>query len=107
MLLNYVPRANESTDSAEGFLACFVIIFNRHPQPSEAEARPDWVLDNFLSVLPLNQVILHIKPFLHLGPGPTYPKRWNRVTCIGTGNKSITTEVVVILFFPGSLRLIQ
>jgi hypothetical protein len=29
------------------------------------------------------------------------------VACIGTGDKTITTEVVVILFFPRGLRLIQ
>jgi hypothetical protein len=29
------------------------------------------------------------------------------VACIGVSNKSITTEVVVVLFFASSLRLIQ
>jgi hypothetical protein len=29
------------------------------------------------------------------------------VACIGASNKSITTEVVVVLFFASSLRLIQ
>jgi hypothetical protein len=107
VLLDYVSCANESTDIAESLLTRFGITFNRHPQPLKAEARPDGTLDNILNVLPLNQIVLDIKPFLHPGPMPSFPKCWNRVACIGMSNKSITAEVVVILFFDSSLRLVQ
>jgi hypothetical protein len=107
VLLDYVSCANESTDIAESLLTRFGIIFNCYPRPSKAEARPYGTLDNLLNVLPLNQIILDMKRFLHLGPRPSFPECWNRVACIGTSNKSITTEVVVILFFASSLRLVQ
>jgi hypothetical protein len=107
MLLDYVSCANESIDVAESLLTCFDIIFNRHPRPPKAEVRPDGMLDNLPNILPLNQIVLDIKPFLHIGPMPPFLKCWNRVACIGTSNKSITTEVVVILFFASSLRLVQ
>jgi hypothetical protein len=58
-------------------------------------------------VLPFNQIILNIKPFLHPRPGPPFPKCWNRVACIRTSNESITTEVVVILLFASGLHLVQ
>jgi hypothetical protein len=72
-----------------------------------AEARPDGALDNPLYVFPFNQIIFDIKSFFHPGPRPPFPKCWNWIACIRTSNESITTEVVVILLFAGSLRLIQ
>jgi hypothetical protein len=107
VLLDYISCANESTDIAKSLLACFSITFNSHLRPLKAEARPDGALDNFLNVLPLSQIILNIKPFLHLGPGPSFPVCWNRVACIRASHESITTKVVVILLFVGGLRLVQ
>jgi hypothetical protein len=69
--------------------------------------RLDGALDNPLYVLPFNQIILNIKTFLHPGPGPPFPKCWNRVACIRMSNESITTEVVVILLFASDLRRVQ
>jgi hypothetical protein len=63
--------------------------------------------NNLLDVFPRYQVVLHIKPFFHPISRPYFPKCWHGVACVGTGNKSVTTEVVVILFFPRGLRLIQ
>jgi hypothetical protein len=77
VLLNQVSCANEGTNIIEGILACFGIIPKRGSWPSEAEARPDRALDNPLYVLPFYQIILNIKSFLHLGPGPPFPKCWN------------------------------
>jgi hypothetical protein len=66
-----------------------------------------WAHDNLFNVLPRCQVILHIKPYFHPISGPSLPKCWHWVTGVGTGDKPITTEVVMILFFPHGLRLIQ
>jgi hypothetical protein len=74
VLLDYVSCANESTDIAESLLTRFGIIFKCYPRPSKAEARPDGTLDNLLNALPLNQIILDIKPFLHPGPRPSFSK---------------------------------
>jgi hypothetical protein len=107
VLLDQVSCANESTGIAESLLTCFGIIINRHGRPSKAEARPDGVLDDPLDVFPFNQIILNIKPLLHPGPRPPFPKCWNRVACIRASNESITTEIVVILLFASRLRLVQ
>jgi hypothetical protein len=107
VLLDYISYANESTNIAKGLLASFDVTFNSHFRPSEAEARPDGALDNFLDILPFNQIIFNIKSFLHPGPGPSFPVCWHRVACIRAGNESVTTKVVVILFFDDGLCLIQ
>jgi hypothetical protein len=75
--------------------------------PSEAEARPDGSLDDFFNVFPCLQIIFNVKPLSHPGSRPSFPECWHRVACIGASNKSITTKVVVVLFFTNSLRLIQ
>jgi hypothetical protein len=107
VLLNYIFCANEGTNIAKGLLACLDITFNSHLRPSEAEARPDGALDDFLDILSFNQIIFNIKPLLHLGPGPSFPVCWHLVAYIRASNESITTEVVVVLFLTGSLRLVQ
>jgi hypothetical protein len=107
VLLDYTFCANESTNIVKGLLACFDVTFNSHLWPSEAEARPDGALDNFLNIFSFNQIIFNIKPFLHPGPGPSFPVCCHRVACIRASNESVTTEVVVILFFAGGLRLVQ
>jgi hypothetical protein len=104
--LDYISCANEGTNIAKGLLACFDVTFNSHLQPSEAEARLDGALDDFLDILPFNQIIFNINPLLHLGPGPSFPVCWHRVACIRASNESVTTEVVVVLFLTGSLRLV-
>jgi hypothetical protein len=80
--------------------------FNSDFRPSKAEARPDGALDNFLDVFPFNQIIFNIKLLLHSGPGPPFPVCWHRVTCIKAGNEPVATEVVVVLLFVSSLRLV-
>jgi hypothetical protein len=75
--------------------------------PPNAEARLYRPLNNPLNVLPFNQVILHIEPLLHLGPQPPLPKCRNWVVCLGTRHEAVTTEVVVILFLSGSIRLVR
>jgi hypothetical protein len=107
VLLNDIPCANESTNIYKSLLTCFDVIFNSHLRPLEAEARPDGALDNFLNILPFNQIIFNVKPFLHPGPGPSFPVCWHWVACIRVSNEFVTTEVVVILFFAGGLRLVQ
>jgi hypothetical protein len=104
MLLNQVSRANEGTYIIESLLACFGIILECNSRPSEAEARPNGALNNALYIFPFNQIIFDIKPFLHPGPRPPFLKYWNRITYIGTRNKAIATEVVVILLFTSGLR---
>jgi hypothetical protein len=69
VLLDYISCANESTNIAKGLLACFNVTFNSHLQPSEAEARPDGALDNFLNILSFNQII-----FLHKTIFPSRPR---------------------------------
>jgi hypothetical protein len=64
-------------------------------------------LDNPIYVFPFNHIIFYIKPFLHLGPGPPFPKCRNMITCFEVRNEAITTEVVVILLFTSGLRLVQ
>jgi hypothetical protein len=65
------------------------------------------MLDNPLDVFPLNQIILHIEPFLHLGSRPSLAECWNYVSYLRAGYEAIATKVVVILFFSGGLRLIR
>jgi hypothetical protein len=107
VFLNQVSYANEGTNIIESLLARFGIVLERSSRPSEAEARLDGALDNPLYVFPFNQIVLDIKPFLHLGPRPPFPKCWDGITYIGTRNEAITTEVVVILLFASGLRLVQ
>jgi hypothetical protein len=106
VLLDYISCANEGTNIAKGLLTCFDVTFNSHLRSSEAEARPNGALDDFLYILPLNQIVFNIKPLLHPGPGPSFPVCWHWLACIRTSNESVTTEVVVVLFFVGSLRLV-
>ena len=54
VLLDYIPCANEGTNIAKGLLTCFNFAVNFHLRPSEAEARPDGALDNFLDVFSFN-----------------------------------------------------
>jgi hypothetical protein len=67
VLLNQVSCANKSAHSVETPLACFYIILKSSGRPSDAEARANGALDNPFYIFPLNQVILHIKPFFHPG----------------------------------------
>jgi hypothetical protein len=78
----------------------------RQFQPSEAEAGPNGAHNNFLNIFSRLQVILHVKPFLYLGPGPPFPVCWHRIACVGAGDKSITAKIVMILFFAHGLRLV-
>jgi hypothetical protein len=64
-------------------------------------------LDDFPNVFSFNQIIFDIKPFFHPGPKPSLSECGNWMACVGSGNESVTTEVVVILLFPGGLRLVQ
>jgi hypothetical protein len=52
VLLNQIPHANEGAHNTKGLLTLFNVAINIHIQPSEAEAGPDGVLDNFLDILP-------------------------------------------------------
>jgi hypothetical protein len=63
--------------------------------------------NDFLNIFPCLQIILHVKPFLHPSSGPPLPECWHRVACMGASDKSITTKVVMILFFAHGLCLIQ
>jgi hypothetical protein len=106
MLLNQIPCTNEEADSTKCFLASFRSIINFNLRPSEAEAGPNGVHNHFFNIFSCLQVILHVKPFLHPSFGPPFPECWHRVACVGVSDKSITTKVVMILFFSHGLRLI-
>jgi hypothetical protein len=55
----------------------------------------------------LSQIVLYIEPLLHSGSWPSLGKRWNWIAYFRTGYEAITTEIVVVLFFSNSLRLIR
>jgi hypothetical protein len=73
----------------------------------EAEAGPNGAHDDRFNVFSCLQIIFHIKPFFHPGPGPSLPKRWHWVACARVSNEAIATEIVMILFFTLGLRLIR
>ena len=97
---------NEGANSTEGLLTRFGGVINFDLRLSEAEAGPYGAHDNLLDVLPHCQVVLYIKSFFHPSSRPSLPKCWHWVACAGASNKSITTEVVVVLFFTHGLHLI-
>jgi hypothetical protein len=65
------------------------------------------MLDNSLDVFPLNQIVLHIEPFLHPGSRPSLAECGNWVAYLRAGYKAIATKVVVILFFSSGLCLVR
>jgi hypothetical protein len=107
MFLNQVSCTNEEAYSTKGLLVCFGGFIDFNLRLSKAEAGPYGTHNNLLNILPRYQIVLHIKPFLHPISRPPLPKCWHWVTCVGTGDKPVTTEVVVILFLPRGLRLIH
>jgi hypothetical protein len=107
VLLNQVSCANIGAHWVESRLTRLHIIPKCNGWPPNAEARPYRVLNNPFHILPLTQVILHIKPLLHPRAWPPFPKRGHRVTRLRSRHKAVTTKIVVILFFSGRLRLVR
>jgi hypothetical protein len=87
--------------------ACFDCLINFYLRLSEAEAGPNGSHDDFFNIFPRLQIISHVKPLFHPGPGPPLPKRWHQVTCARASNEAIAPKIVRILFFTPGLRLVQ
>jgi hypothetical protein len=105
--LGLSPGAYVGAYRVIGSLACLNVVSKGKGWSPTAEVRPYRALDNPLDVFPLNQIVLHIEPFLHPGSWPPLAESWNRVAYFRTGYEAIATNVVVILFFTSGLRLIR
>jgi hypothetical protein len=108
-MIHYHPYSclNKRANCAEGPSTCFGCLINFYFQLSEAEAGPDGAHDDFFNVFSGLQIIFHVKPLLHPGPGPSLPKRWHWVSCARASNEAVATKIIMILFFTLWFRLIR
>jgi hypothetical protein len=106
MFLDQVSCANVSTHYIKSCLARLHVVSNCNGRSPDAEARPYKALNDPFYIFPLTQINLHIKPFLHLGAWPLFPKCRHRIASLGPMYEAVAAKIILILLFSSCLRLI-